>query len=46
MAIGNPGADSSMPVTDDLVNTATQQFGQTPLVLGPLLHEPDHSRGR
>lgn len=31
MGKGNPGADSSTPVTDDLVDTATQQFGQVPL---------------
>lgn len=34
MAKGNPGADSSSPVTGELVNTATQQFGQSPLFWG------------
>jgi hypothetical protein len=40
MAKGNPGADSSSPVTDELVNTATQQFGQSPLFWGRYFTSP------
>lgn len=40
MATGNPGADSSMPVTADLINTATQQFGRPPLFWGRYFTSP------
>ncbi|HEX6626057.1 MAG TPA: hypothetical protein VF064_20230, partial [Pyrinomonadaceae bacterium] len=43
MAKGNPGADSSSPVTDDLINTATQQFGQAPLFWGRYFTSPTAS---
>ena len=43
MAKGNPGADSSSPVTNDLVNTATQQFGQAPLFWGRYFTGPTAS---
>ncbi|HEX7318049.1 MAG TPA: hypothetical protein VF297_29360 [Pyrinomonadaceae bacterium] len=40
MAKGNPGADSSQPVTAELINTATQQFGQAPLFWGRYFTSP------
>lgn len=40
MPKGNPGADSSTPVTDALVNTATQQFGAAPLFWGRYFTSP------
>jgi hypothetical protein len=43
MAKGNPGADSSSPVTDDLINTATRQFGQAPLFWGRYFTSPTAS---
>lgn len=43
MAKGNPGADSSSPVTDSLISTATQQFGQAPLFWGRYFTSPTTS---
>jgi len=43
MAKGIPGADSSSPVTDSLVNTATQQFGQAPAFWGRYFTSPTTS---
>lgn len=43
MAKGNPGADSSSPVTDALVNTAAEQFGQTPQFWGRYFTSPTAS---
>jgi hypothetical protein len=43
MSKGNPGADSSTPVTDELISTATQQFGQAPLFWGRYFTSPTTS---
>lgn len=43
MAKGNPGADSSSPVTDSLISTATQQFGQAPKFWGRYFTSPTTS---
>src|SRR5215213_7526985 len=40
MSKGNPGADSSTPVTDALISTATQQFGQAPQFWGRYFTSP------
>lgn len=40
MSKGNPGADSSTPVTDELISTATQQFGQAPQFWGRYFTSP------
>lgn len=43
MSRGNPGADSSTPVTDALISTATQQFGQAPQFWGRYFTSPTAS---
>lgn len=43
MSRGLPAADSSSPVTDDLINSATQLFGQTPVLWGRYFTSPTTS---
>lgn len=43
MSQGFPAADSSSPVTDDLISSATQLFGKTPLFWGRYFTSPTTS---
>lgn len=40
MAKGNPGADSSSPVTDQIISSATELFGQAPSFWGRYFTSP------